>query len=69
MNTPSGRRQAPDCNRCAGFYITHEPAMPYGCRFMAFRSRQLPCRVVEAASGMPCLRFQARDGGRVKPGG
>ena len=50
----------PDCNRCTGYFITHDPAMPYGCRHMGFRSKRKPCLVVFEASGEQCLRFEPK---------
>ncbi|MEW6220324.1 MAG: uracil-DNA glycosylase [Thermodesulfobacteriota bacterium] len=53
--------QPPDqrvsCMHCQHFYITHEVSFPYGCRVMAFKSRQLPSITVRASSGMACQLF------------
>ncbi len=48
---------SPNCFKCDFFYITHDPARPYGCRGMKFKSRQLPSRVVFASSGLNCQLF------------
>lgn len=50
----------PDCNRCTAFFITHQPAFPYGCRSMGFRSARLPCLVVLEAAGIPCQQFDPK---------
>ncbi|THF65582.1 hypothetical protein E6C76_08360 [Pseudothauera nasutitermitis] len=54
----------PNCNACAHFYITHDPAFPYACRRLGFRSKRLPARDVEESSGMACLVFEAKEKGR-----
>lgn len=68
MNAESEGRNtaAPDCNRCAAYFITHDPAFPYGCRAMGFSSRRLPCREVLAASGVACRYYQPKPAG-VQP--
>lgn len=48
---------APRCPRCAHYFITHDPNFPYGCRALAFKSRNAPEREVQGASGMPCQTF------------
>lgn len=55
--------QPPDCNACAHYYITHDPAFPYGCRRLAFKSRRKPAQDVQASSGLPCMMFQAKARG------
>ncbi|MDA8165359.1 MAG: uracil-DNA glycosylase [Desulfobacteraceae bacterium] len=44
----------PSCFTCLHFYVTHQPAHPYGCRAMGFKSAQLPVIAVHASSGLPC---------------
>ena len=50
-------------NRCVHLWITHEPAFPYGCRALGFKSRQLPSLAVMDASGQECLHFQEKTKG------
>ncbi|MCU0531138.1 MAG: hypothetical protein MUE76_03485, partial [Syntrophales bacterium] len=52
------------CSECRHFFITHEPAHPYGCRAMGFKSRELPCTVVLRSSDGPCLLHRPKG----KPG-
>lgn len=47
----------PVCQRCIHYYVTHEPAMPYGCRAMHFKSAHNPAQVVLSSSGMDCQLF------------
>lgn len=63
VSAPSAAAQGPDCRRCAAYFITHDPAFPYGCRVLGFRSRGLPGKDVLAASGAPCRGFVPKAGG------
>nr|MBF0221824.1 uracil-DNA glycosylase [Desulfobulbaceae bacterium] len=47
----------PNCFGCRHFFITHEPAHPYGCGAMAFKSKELPSTVVYKNSGLDCQMF------------
>ncbi|MFZ5774486.1 MAG: uracil-DNA glycosylase [Thermodesulfobacteriota bacterium] len=51
---------SPDCRACRHFYITHQPAHPYGCRAMGFISARLPASVVQENSGLPCQGFSPK---------
>ncbi len=53
-------KERPDCFRCRFLRITHEPAHPYECRGMGFKSRYLPCLEVVRASGAPCRMFSPK---------
>ena len=48
------------CRDCVFFYITHDPAFPYGCRAMNFKGKDYPFLMVRAASGMACQMRQAK---------
>lgn len=48
------------CIRCTHYYITHDTALPYGCRALRFVSRTSPWREVLAASGTACEYFKAK---------
>ncbi|MGV1099759.1 uracil-DNA glycosylase [Thiovibrio sp. JS02] len=50
----------PNCLACLHFFITYEPAHPYGCRAMGFKSREYPAKVVFASSGIHCQLFSAK---------
>ncbi|OIP51038.1 MAG: uracil-DNA glycosylase [Deltaproteobacteria bacterium CG23_combo_of_CG06-09_8_20_14_all_60_8] len=49
-----------NCFQCRHFYVTHEPAFPYGCRVMGFKSQRLPATVALENSGMNCQSFAAK---------
>lgn len=50
----------PNCLDCTHYYITYDPARPYGCRGLGFKSRTSPARVVYEASGIHCQLFTAK---------
>ncbi|MBF0588360.1 MAG: hypothetical protein HQL53_04460 [Magnetococcales bacterium] len=49
-----------DCLRCKHLVITWNSAYPRACRVMGFKSKQMPSQEVMAASGQPCLMFEAK---------
>jgi len=51
----------PQCRNCKNFFITHEPAQPYGCRAMGFKSRRIPSLVVFETSGMHCQLYAPKS--------
>ena len=48
------------CLRCAHYYVTWEPAFPYGCRALGFKSHIQPSVAVYQSSGMPCQVFEPK---------
>lgn len=52
--------ERPNCQACRHFYITHDPAHPYGCRAMGFKSLQYPAVLVFTSSGLHCQLFQVK---------
>ena len=51
------------CTACAHYFVTHDPAFPYGCRALDFKSWRLPMLDVLESSGRPCLYFQPKRRG------
>ncbi|QDX82773.1 hypothetical protein B9N43_00415 [Denitratisoma sp. DHT3] len=51
----SRRNSPPTCAGCIHFYITYDPAFPYGCRIMGFKSRRHPHYEVKEATGTTCM--------------
>jgi hypothetical protein len=51
---------APDCRACRHVGVSWQPAMPYLCRLMGFRSRNWPALEVLRADGRPCQGFAPR---------
>lgn len=55
---------AVNCFACIYFYTTWDPANPRGCKAYGFKSKQLPSIVVKRSSGMECMKFEPKKGGR-----
>lgn len=56
-------RQKALCLQCRHYFISWDPAFPYGCRAFRFKSALLPCLDVRASSGLSCLKFEAKKKG------
>lgn len=56
---PSNTKQV-NCLACRHFYITYEPAYPYGCKALGFKSLQYPAVLVFTSSGIHCQAFTAK---------
>ena len=50
-----------NCMACRYFFITYEPIHPYGCRILAFKSKEMPSSVVFTSSGMECHSFSKKE--------
>lgn len=50
----------PNCIKCVHYYVTHNPAQPYGCRGLGFKSTQNPAAMVFASSGIECQIFKEK---------
>ena len=61
MNDEQREGKKINCFECRHFFITHEPAHPYGCQAMGFMSRELPSSAVLRNSGEPCLLHVPKD--------
>ncbi len=53
--------QKVNCFECRHFIITHEPARPYACQAIGFKSRELPSAAVLRNSGVACLLHDPKD--------
>jgi hypothetical protein len=51
----------PNCLHCKNYFITHDPAAPYGCRAMAFKSQKNPARLVYETSGIICQFYAPKQ--------
>jgi hypothetical protein len=56
-DTTASATVVPDCRCCRHFGISWQPATPYLCRLMGFRSRAWPALEVLRADGQPCRGF------------
>jgi len=63
------RPSGPNCFRCRHFAVSWDPARPYACRLMGFKSRALPAIEVLRVDGLPCQGFEAKPlpGGTPAP--
>jgi len=61
--TVNGKKNRPDCFRCRHLRITYEPAHPYACAAMGFKSKIIPYLEAFRASGIPCQMFQEKKRG------
>jgi hypothetical protein len=50
----------PDCWKCAYFTVSWDPAKPYACKLMGFKSRMLPSFEVKMADGHDCRGFTSK---------
>jgi len=50
------------CRTCKHYHITWDKDFPKGCRAMGFKSANMPSHVVQEASGMPCQRYEKKQG-------
>ncbi len=50
----------PPCRECRHYYITYEPAHPWGCRAFGIASTRQPSTVVRESSGQPCRAFEPK---------
>lgn len=60
MDADQTEKRQLNCFLCLHFFITYEPAHPYGCRAMGFKSTRQPSEVVFSSSGMSCQMFKAK---------
>lgn len=65
MTEQGGKPARINCFQCLHFYITHEPALPYGCRVMGFKSQRLPAAVALENSGIACQSFAAKSDRKI----
>jgi hypothetical protein len=57
----------PNCWECHHFGVTWEPALPYLCKEMGFKSARLPSQEVLAADGHPCRAFSSKTSVQNSP--
>ncbi len=51
---------APNCWQCRHFAVSWDPALPYSCRLMGFKSRIMPAIEVLRADGSRCRGFMQK---------
>ena len=55
-----GDERGPNCWQCRFFGITHQPATPYACQRLGFRSQILPSLEVLRTDGRFCQGFLSK---------
>lgn len=59
--TQTASNGAPNCWQCRHFAVSWDPKLPYTCKLMGFKSRNLPMIEVLRADGRPCNGFVAKQ--------
>jgi hypothetical protein len=54
------------CFKCRHFFVTWDSQNPRGCRAYQFKSKAIPSIVVKKSSGLDCLKFEQKAGGKVQ---
>jgi hypothetical protein len=49
------------CQKCKYYFVTWEPARPYGCKAYSFKSKLIPSMVVKNSSGIDCSFYQQKQ--------
>jgi hypothetical protein len=58
LTTPAN--QAINCWQCRYFATSWDPALPYLCKLMGFKSKMLPSIQIVQLDGRPCQGFDAK---------
>jgi hypothetical protein len=65
----SPKSQAVNCWQCRHFATSWDPALPYMCKLMGFKSKMLPSIQIVQLDGRPCQGFDAKPAKpAVRPG-
>jgi hypothetical protein len=48
------------CAKCVFYFVTHDPARPWGCKKFGFKSHLLPNYQVKSATGMECAYYKLK---------
>jgi len=57
---PSKDAQPVNCWQCRYFATSWDPALPYSCKLLGFKSRMLPSAQVQQLDGRPCQGFEPK---------
>ncbi len=50
-----------NCRKCKYFYVTWDKKFPYGCKYMGFKTSNMPSVAVKKQSGEECLAFLSNE--------
>jgi hypothetical protein len=56
----------PSCKACFYYYVTWDPAAPYGCKAFGFKSAACPALIAHQNSGIRCQMFREKPKQKVK---
>jgi len=59
--TQTASNGAPNCWQCRHFAVSWDPKLPYTCKLMGFKSRNIPMIEVLRADGRPCNGFASKQ--------
>lgn len=59
---------AVNCWQCRFFATSWDPALPYSCKLLGFKSRSLPSVQVMQLDGRPCQGFEPKAAGASATG-
>jgi len=48
------------CYGCKHLHVTYDRMSPWGCRVHGFKSKLMPCVIVESVAGTGCAAFEKR---------
>ncbi|MDH4481758.1 MAG: hypothetical protein QE279_03530 [Rhodoferax sp.] len=54
-----------NCWQCRFFATSWDPALPYSCKLLGFKSRMLPCLQVQQLDGRACQGFAPKPAAKV----
>ena len=57
---PTSTRTGVNCWQCRHFATSWDPALPYSCKLLGFKSRMLPCMQVQQLDGRACQGFEPK---------
>jgi len=57
---PRASTSGVSCWQCRFFATSWDPALPYSCKLLGFKSRNLPCVQVLQLDGRPCQGFEPK---------
>ena len=57
----TGPAPAISCWQCRHFATSWDPALPYQCKLLGFKSRMLPSMQVQQIDGRPCQGFEPKQ--------
>ena len=54
------------CANCEYYFVTHDPARPWGCKRFGFKSQVLPNYAVKNTTGIECAYHTVKKVRKIK---